>query len=95
MAFGLFWVPLLSDAPNLDAAGERMLAVFLVALVLFVTEAIPLYATAAPIILLPPRICQPAMSSSRQRTAGAAASRPSAVTNGTPWASAAATKRAS
>ena len=52
VAFGLFWVPLLVDVPNLDAAGERMLAIFLVALVLFVTEAIPLYATAALIILL-------------------------------------------
>ena len=52
-----------------------MLAIFLVALVLFVTVAIPLYASAAIIILLPPRICQPAMSSSPQRTAGAAASR--------------------
>lgn len=51
-AFVLFWVPLVLDVPNLDATGERMLAIFLVALVLFVTEAIPLFATAALIILL-------------------------------------------
>ena len=51
-AFVLFWVPLVVDVPNLDETGERMLAIFLVALVLFVTEAIPLFATAALIILL-------------------------------------------
>ena len=52
VAFALFWVPLLVDVPDLDDVGERMLSVFLVALVLFVTEAIPLFATAALIILL-------------------------------------------
>ena len=47
VAFALFWVPLLVDVPDLDDVGERMLSIFLVALVLFVTEAIPLFATAA------------------------------------------------
>lgn len=40
------------DLPGLEAAGHRMLAIFLLAIVLWVTEAIPLYATAALVILL-------------------------------------------
>ena len=47
-----FLVPLLIDVPGLDAPGERMLAIFLMAIVLFVTEAIPLVATAVLIIFL-------------------------------------------
>ncbi|MGD8149286.1 SLC13 family permease [Ornithinimicrobium sp. Y1694] len=52
LAIVLFILPLALDVPGLDPAGERMLAIFLVAIVLFVTEAIPLFATAALIILL-------------------------------------------
>ena len=47
-----FALPLIVDIPGLDPAGERMLAVFLAAIVLFVTEAIPLVATGVLIILL-------------------------------------------
>ncbi|MFK5633452.1 MULTISPECIES: SLC13 family permease [unclassified Ornithinimicrobium] len=45
-------VPMVVDVPGLDEPGERMLGVFLMAIVLFVTEAIPLVATAVLIILL-------------------------------------------
>src|SRR6056297_540533 len=45
-------VTLLVDDPDLDPAGERMLAIFLAAIVLWVTEAIPLVATAVLVILL-------------------------------------------
>ena len=45
-------VPMLVDVPGLDEPGERMLGVFLMAIVLFVSEAIPLVATAVLIILL-------------------------------------------
>jgi sodium-dependent dicarboxylate transporter 2/3/5 len=47
-----FLIPLLIDIPDLSEAGERVLAVFALAIVLWVTEAIPLYATAALVILL-------------------------------------------
>jgi len=47
-----FLVPLLVDVPDLDPTGERMLAIFLAAIVLWVTEAIPLVATAVLVILL-------------------------------------------
>lgn len=47
-----FVIPLLVDVPDLAPTGERMLAIFLMALVLFVTEAIPLFATGVLIILL-------------------------------------------
>lgn len=46
-----FVMPLVIDVPGLEPAGQRMLAVFCMALVLFVTEAIPLHATGALIIL--------------------------------------------
>jgi len=49
---GAFLAPLLLDVPGLDPAGERMLAIFLLAIVLWVTEAIPLTATAVLVILL-------------------------------------------
>lgn len=48
----VFLIPLLVDVPDLAPTGERMLAIFLMALVLFVTEAIPLFATGVLIILL-------------------------------------------
>ncbi|MDO5635432.1 MAG: SLC13 family permease, partial [Micrococcus sp.] len=48
----VFLLPLLLDVPGLDAPGERMLGIFLLAIVLFVTEAVPLVATATLIILL-------------------------------------------
>jgi solute carrier family 13 (sodium-dependent dicarboxylate transporter), member 2/3/5 len=47
-----FLVPLLIDIPGLEPAGQRMLAIFLLAILLWVTEAIPLYATAVLVILL-------------------------------------------
>ena len=47
-----FLAPLVLDVPGLEEPGERMLAIFLMAIVLFVTEAIPLVATAVVIILL-------------------------------------------
>jgi solute carrier family 13 (sodium-dependent dicarboxylate transporter), member 2/3/5 len=47
-----FVLPLLLDVPGLDPAGERMLAIFLLAIVLWVTEAVPLVATAVGVILL-------------------------------------------
>jgi solute carrier family 13 (sodium-dependent dicarboxylate transporter), member 2/3/5 len=48
----VFLVPLLVDIEGLTAAGQRMLAIFLLAIVLWVTEAIPLVATAVLVILL-------------------------------------------
>jgi solute carrier family 13 (sodium-dependent dicarboxylate transporter), member 2/3/5 len=47
-----FVTPLVVDIGGLDAAGSRMLAIFLLAIVLWVTEAIPLVATAVLVILL-------------------------------------------
>jgi solute carrier family 13 (sodium-dependent dicarboxylate transporter), member 2/3/5 len=47
-----FLVPLLVDIPGLEPGGQRMLAIFLLAIVLWVTEAIPLVATAVLVILL-------------------------------------------
>jgi sodium-dependent dicarboxylate transporter 2/3/5 len=47
-----FAVPLLVEIPGLEPAGHRMLAIFLLAILLWVTEAIPLYATAMLVILL-------------------------------------------
>lgn len=52
VGFAAFLVPLLLDVPGLEPAGQRMLAVFLLAIVLWVTEAIPLVATAVLVILL-------------------------------------------
>jgi solute carrier family 13 (sodium-dependent dicarboxylate transporter), member 2/3/5 len=48
----VFLVPLLVDIDGLEPAGQRMLAIFLLAIVLWVTEAIPLVATAVLVILL-------------------------------------------
>ncbi|MFB1488794.1 MULTISPECIES: DASS family sodium-coupled anion symporter [unclassified Thiocapsa] len=47
-----FLVPLLVEIPGLAPAGHRMLAIFLLAILLWVTEALPLYATAMLVILL-------------------------------------------
>lgn len=46
----VFLIPFLVDVPNLDVMGERMLSIFLLAIVLWVTEAIPLVATAVLVI---------------------------------------------
>lgn len=48
----VFVVPLAVDIDGLTASGQRMLAIFLLAIVLWVTEAIPLVATAVLVILL-------------------------------------------
>ena len=48
----VFLLPLVVDIPGLDPAGQRMLAIFLLAIVFWVTEAIPLVATAVLVILL-------------------------------------------
>ena len=48
----VFLVPLLYQFDGLSPAGHRMFAIFLVAIVLWITEAIPLYATAVLIIFL-------------------------------------------
>jgi sodium-dependent dicarboxylate transporter 2/3/5 len=47
-----FTVPLVVDFAGLSPAGQRTFSVFLAAIVLWVTEAIPLFATAALIIFL-------------------------------------------
>lgn len=47
-----FLFPLVVDIPGLDEPGSRMLAIFLLAIVFWVTEAIPLTATAVVVILL-------------------------------------------
>jgi solute carrier family 13 (sodium-dependent dicarboxylate transporter), member 2/3/5 len=47
-----FIVALLVEIPGLEPAGQRMLAIFVLAILLWVTEAIPLYATAVLVILL-------------------------------------------
>lgn len=46
----MFFVPLLVDIPNLGEPGERMLAIFLLAIVFWITEPIPLTATAVLVI---------------------------------------------
>nr|WP_257210406.1 SLC13 family permease [Actinomyces ruminis] len=46
----VFVAPLLVDVPDLDPLGERMLSIFLLAIVFWVSEAIPLVATAVLVI---------------------------------------------
>ncbi|MDO5728324.1 MAG: DASS family sodium-coupled anion symporter [Actinomycetaceae bacterium] len=46
-----FILPFIIDVPGLDAVGERMLGIFLAAIMLWVTEAIPLSATAVLVIM--------------------------------------------
>lgn len=48
----MFALPLIFDVPGLSADGERMLAIFLLAIVFWVTQPIPLFATATLVILL-------------------------------------------
>ncbi|MGM0386211.1 MAG: SLC13 family permease [Actinomycetota bacterium] len=48
----VFLLPFLIDIPGLDEPGERMLSIFLLAIVFWITEAIPLMATAVLVILL-------------------------------------------
>ena len=48
----LFALVLLVDVPGLAPEGQRMLAIFLLAIVLWITEAVPLVATAVLVILL-------------------------------------------
>lgn len=52
LAVALFAVPFIFTFDGLSPAGHRMLAVFLMAVALWITEAIPLHATAALIIFL-------------------------------------------
>ena len=52
LALAVVILPLALDVPDLDPVGERMLAVFLLAIVLWVTEAIPLVATAVLVMAL-------------------------------------------
>jgi len=47
-----FLVPFFIDIPGLSEAGERLLSIFLLAVILWVTEAIPLFSTSAMVILL-------------------------------------------
>lgn len=47
-----FFIPFVVTFPGLDASGHRMLAIFLLAIVFWVSEAIPLVATAMVVILL-------------------------------------------
>lgn len=47
-----FLVPFFVDIPHLEAPGERMLSIFLLAIVFWITEAVPLTATAVLVILL-------------------------------------------
>ncbi|MFP7696394.1 SLC13 family permease [Trueperella sp. LYQ143] len=48
----VFLLPFIIDIPNLAEPGERMLSIFLLAIVLWITEPIPLTATAVLVILL-------------------------------------------
>lgn len=47
-----FLFPLFVDIPNLEEPGERMMAIFLLAIVFWITEPIPLVATAVLVIFL-------------------------------------------
>lgn len=48
----VFIAPFIVDIPGLEPQGERMLAIFLLAIIFWITEAIPLFATATLVILL-------------------------------------------
>ena len=52
LAIVAFFIPYIFTFDGLSVVGHRMLAVFLMAIVLWITEAIPLHATAALIIFL-------------------------------------------
>lgn len=47
-----FFIPFLIDIPGLEEPGKRMLAIFLLAIAFWITEAVPLTATAVLVILL-------------------------------------------
>ncbi|HEX2972997.1 MAG TPA: anion permease, partial [Tepidisphaeraceae bacterium] len=47
-----FFLPYVVQVPNLSVAGHRMLGIFFAAIVLWITEAVPMHATAVLIILL-------------------------------------------
>lgn len=48
----VFFLPYVIPAAGLSPAGQRLFSIFLVAIVLWVSEAVPLYATSALVILL-------------------------------------------
>ncbi len=52
LALASYLLPCFLELPGLSAAGHRLLSVFLLAVVLWVSEAIPLFATSALVILL-------------------------------------------
>lgn len=52
VGFIAFLIPFFLDIPGLETPGQRMLSIFLLAIVFWVTEAIPLTATAVVVILL-------------------------------------------
>lgn len=52
VGLGIFLMTFLMDIPGLETPGQRMLAIFLLAIVFWVTEAVPLTATAVLVILL-------------------------------------------
>lgn len=52
LAFVAFLVPFFIQLPGLSEAGHRLLSIFLLAVILWVSEGIPLFATSAMVILL-------------------------------------------
>jgi sodium-dependent dicarboxylate transporter 2/3/5 len=52
LALGGYALPFFIELPGLSEAGHRLFSVFLLAVVLWVSEAIPLFATSAVVILL-------------------------------------------
>lgn len=52
LALVAFLVPFFIEIPGLSEAGHRLLSIFLLAVILWVSEAIPLFATSASVILL-------------------------------------------
>lgn len=52
IAIGGFLIPFFVEFPGLSEAGHRLVSIFFLAVVLWVTEAIPLFATSAVVILL-------------------------------------------
>lgn len=52
LAFAGYLLPFFLELPGLSEAGHRLLSVFLLAVVLWVSEAIPLFATSAVVLLL-------------------------------------------
>lgn len=52
LAFIAFVIPMLVDVPGLDTAGHVALSIFLAAVILWIFEAIPIYATSLFVILM-------------------------------------------